>query len=284
MAATHYPATEKFNFSADDTLRFFHEFDSDLDPDTEEADYETIVATPLHLAAFLGRNNIIEYFLSLDPEAINNRLPGYGTPLICATSAHRASTVALLIKRGADVIQRDGDGETALHIAITKGQADIVILLAGMRKHPMHERSIYPTGSDDPNVVSDYIFTPLEMAVRANREDLVELLLHFGADPTVHGNFGTVLYIAQSARVVGLILDKVPAEKVKGFLEIRATSRDSLRATALLCQEDSEIVKALLKAGADFEARTYGGDGDTALARLARMDWGGRGGCGARIV
>jgi hypothetical protein len=106
-----------------------------------------------------------------------------------------AERIKKLLEEGADPNIRDGDGNTPLHFAASKGCAEVARLLL---RH-----------GADPNAQDKNGETPLHVAAYWGRVDVVRLLLEHGADPTVKNKDGdTPLDIARARghrEVVSLI-------------------------------------------------------------------------------
>lgn len=84
--------------------------------------------TPLHLAAFFGRTAAAARLLDAGA-ALEARSANYmeNTPLCAALAGREDRTlVAMLLDRGADVKARAAQGVTPLHLAASRGAADLV--------------------------------------------------------------------------------------------------------------------------------------------------------------
>jgi ankyrin repeat protein len=160
-------------------------------------------STPMHVAAGLGRNEIIDFLLAsgaiLDVSDNWQR-----TPLFSAVINHRISTVQLLLEKGAEVNHNDEDhctplmwtakvngqnltkallekgaerlatdklGNTAIHHAAGKGHLVVTEMLYLQR--------------EDLNAKNKLGETPLHLACRNNRERVVRALLRIGVDTDV---------------------------------------------------------------------------------------------------
>lgn len=89
--------------------------------------------TPLHRAAAGGHAAIIEALVAAFPKEID-RANGEGqTALIVAVQEGKGAAVRVLLEAGADVDRVDGDGMSAMHY--TRGNDDILNLLANFKKH-----------------------------------------------------------------------------------------------------------------------------------------------------
>lgn len=89
--------------------------------------------TPLHLAAFFGRDAIVDELLARGAPvhaASRNRTFARGVrPIHSAAARGRASIVLKLLESGADMNARDDDGNTALMSAAANGTAELVQIL-----------------------------------------------------------------------------------------------------------------------------------------------------------
>jgi ankyrin repeat protein len=85
--------------------------------------------TPMHLASFpQGYPEIVEILLA-HGSSIDERQNNRATPLHLASMGHNVSIVALLLERGANFHLADATGATALHYAAQSGNHEAVSLL-----------------------------------------------------------------------------------------------------------------------------------------------------------
>jgi hypothetical protein len=100
------------------------------------------------------------------------------TPLHFAASKGCAEVTRLLLRHGADPNAQDKNGETPLHVAAFWGHVDVARLLL---EH-----------GANPNTKDKYGWTPLHSAARRGHVEVVKLLLEHGADPTVKDKDGKI--------------------------------------------------------------------------------------------
>lgn len=114
-----------------------------------------------------------------------------------AVACGRTELVRELIEQGVDVNQRNAQGHTALHLAVRRGDRDLVqLLLDNGADLDVHEQ-----GSG---------LAPLHSAARLGNPELCELLIRYGADPdALSATHDTALHLAAAlghADAVGILL------------------------------------------------------------------------------
>jgi ankyrin repeat protein len=137
--------------------------------------------TPLHQAVMQQRVGMIDFLLDskadLEAKVSDGQQvwPGY-TPLLLAIASFDPLVVERLLARGADVNAISGDGERALHIAVTKD-------IPGQDLHAILERKpdLETRGSQNS--------TPLHLACVDRNRNAVRILLEAGANP--NAQFGS---------------------------------------------------------------------------------------------
>ncbi|KAJ2996860.1 hypothetical protein NUW58_g836 [Xylaria curta] len=148
--------------------------------------------TALHLAAAAGSVEAVEFLLEVSRELIQMKDGNDLTALHIAAKEGHQAVLDTLIKFGADVWARSGDGKDAhcaLELAAEAGHLPVVSLLANQMKRSFGERleqngnqtdSAYesdpsqPDGSDELNL---YIHSSLSLAVRGGYSHIVRYIL-----------------------------------------------------------------------------------------------------------
>ena len=132
-------------------------------------------------------------------------------PATVDTAARNGDKAAVrdLLRHGANVNTRSGDGMTALHWAAERGDADIVAMLVDAGANV-----------DATTRLGDY--TPLLLAAKDGHAPVVELLLEAGADanrPTTTGTTPLLLKVRHAA---------------SSSLQVRGTDTPDFSKTSLL--------------------------------------------------
>ena len=120
--------------------------------------------TPLHLAAYFGRDEAAELLLErgADVNAVSRNESVQAAPLGSAAAGGHAKLVGILLEHGADPNARQAGGFTPLHAAAQNGDRDSV-------------EALLESGAD-PAAANDDGRTPGELARAAGHDDLDELL------------------------------------------------------------------------------------------------------------
>jgi ankyrin repeat protein len=199
-------------------------------------------AGDLFAACRLGLNDRIAQLLKADPQAIDRPQTEYprDRPLELAIKGGNLSTVKLLIERGA---QLESKGEwSMLACAAESGGVDITRLLLDR----VNVNSKDSTGE-----------TPLHAAAKANRVNLVRLLLEHGADRKAEDVYGgTPLHYAASHGAPD-------AAKVLLSAGASVNSRNKFKETPLhgaAREGDVVMTKLLISQKADMNAKNRRGE------------------------
>ncbi|CAH0020734.1 unnamed protein product [Clonostachys rhizophaga] len=211
--------------------------------------------TPLHCAAMQGHSEIAEFLLTAgsDPAWADDE----GRPAShSAASDNHCDVLEVLVAAGDDLASVDKNGNSVLHAAASGGACDAFRMLVRARGDSLPWRN-------------NTAWTPLHKAVIESSFDTVKLILdvaadckfkdgYFGIDSPVSDDGASALILASrrgSQSVVELLLDY--------GANIHAT--DQWRCTALhsaVHAGQTEIVRTLIRRGADVNAKHTGGDGN----------------------
>lgn len=142
--------------------------------------------TPLYAASGRGHTAVVKTLLAHPKTKVNAYNNDHTTPICFAARRGHIEIVKILLSYGAHagVVSKRG-GQTPLHSAIQNQQPELARLLVNRE-------------DVNPNALSDKS-TPLQLAVRANRQDLVEILLtakRGDPDLNVHSPSRTPLFDA----------------------------------------------------------------------------------------
>lgn len=102
--------------------------------------------TPLTVAAFFGHLDIVDLLLKNGADVNARERDSRETALMEASDAGHSDIVALLLKNGADVHIRNGNGQTALHLAIKEDHRKILPLLLAAGADPYAQNGRGETG------------------------------------------------------------------------------------------------------------------------------------------
>jgi uncharacterized protein len=160
--------------------------------------------------------------------------------LIDAVKNADTGTMRALLKQGVDVNARYGDGSTALHWAVYRGERDATDLLI--------------QAGADVNATNDLGITPLWMACTNGSTALVTRLLVAGANPNIAPpTNGTPLMVASrtgNIEAVRLLLDH------HAHVNAKEGARDQTALMWAVSERHADVVRELVAAGADVHARS----------------------------
>jgi ankyrin repeat protein len=174
---------------------------------TGNADYTGVMEveqggfTPLLFAVRGGHSGAVEELLSAGADVNDRAADGTSALVVAAHSGHGALAIFLL-EKGADP-NADGSGYSALHIAIRRGDLDVVKALMARGANP-NARLIQATAarrlSNDVSLPRSLVgTTPLWLAAAYGELDIVRALGE-KADPALTANDGSTALMAALGR------------------------------------------------------------------------------------
>lgn len=178
--------------------------ESGAEPDEPDA----LGLTPLMQAAARDEDGMISDLLAAGADVDATTGAGW-TAMHIAARADAPGALAALQAGGVDPRSRSADGMSALDHAADAGSVDAVEYLIGQGLDPDRRSAFITQGHGYPRSQG---LTPLALAVRAGRQEVVETLLRLGADvdaTTASGHTPLLIAVfsSQSPALVGLLLD-----------------------------------------------------------------------------
>ncbi|KAI5589781.1 hypothetical protein BDE02_05G184900 [Populus trichocarpa] len=172
--------------------------------------------TALHFAAVGGRAHVCRYLTAEAKLDVNARDGKGETPLHNSITADRYPTAVHLLENGANPNAATDSGLTPLHYAAKSGLKKFLLLLilkgaevdakadsgTPLKWAAIHGQKkavkILLDNHADPNMIFDFIHSPLVASILASSFDSVKLLLQAGADPNTCSLGMTPLEVAAS--------------------------------------------------------------------------------------
>lgn len=214
--------------------------------------------TPLMLAALHGHANVVKFIIEtglVTQYDLNNAF-------LWAASADSAKCIELLIKAGAQINVKDGDGKSALFIAAEGNK------LAAMKELLKHKV--------DVSALNNYGYNPLTIAARTNQKEAVDLILK-NTDPTTQAVLANQPnYEGDNALAKAIKLNHVDmVEKLFTINGINIDAKNKSGKSALnlaLSSTNFEILQKFVKAGLSINMVIDAKSGDTLLHRYTKTD------------
>jgi ankyrin repeat protein len=233
--------------------------------------------TPLVFAAEAGDTKSAASLIAAGAD-VNYEVPRVSNTLLIAITAKQPAVAGLLIDKGAAIDGKDRSGSTALHLAAQLGDLDMVKLLlkkgadvnARTNKVTGDRLGIFqrpPSGEQ----------TPLMLAARANRPDIMRVLVEAGADPKLKMNDDSTLLMAA---VSGGHLESVQYAyeldpSVKEVTDRKETVLHAAMIGTKMVSTEEEITKMvqfLVDKGAELDPMDINNRTPIALAKYIPLD------------
>lgn len=234
-------------------------------------------STPLHGAAFYDHPECVRLLLDNGADA-DVRTSGLYTPLLSAAAGQGGlEVVTMLVEAGADVYDRNDQGENAVMLAARAGKADVVeyLMMNGVSifaKSDQAGRSAmhYAASSGSVDVLrlllstagdieeeSDGGWTPLFWAVIRGQTEAALFLLEQGADPDIMGPDGNGILMYAGRQSSPELVRAMLAHRADPNRREEQTGRTFLHQMALTGVAES--VGLALDGGADIDAKDDSG-------------------------
>ena len=207
--------------------------------------------TPLYEAAGEGKLDLVQELLDKGARADEVYVNGT-TALQAASNTKNVSLIELLISRGAKVnVKEENQGGTALCNAATNGNYAICkVLLA-------HGADVHLTGALKA--------TPLHFAASSGNVRLVEMLLDHGASADAP-DMSNVLPLTCSLEKGDNAVSRILLPRTKDVKVVQSSNNFGLLHYAVLSHIDIDIIKELVRRGADVNLHNYTGETPMTLA------------------
>ncbi|XP_071100543.1 ankyrin repeat domain-containing protein 50-like [Haliotis cracherodii] len=190
----------------------------------------------LHIVCLQSDLEAVKYVLSQDMVGINDRGEYERTPVMRAAEKGYKEVVELLVHKGADVTLVDKDGNNILHLACQKNNVELVKYVLSQDMVGINDRGVYER-------------TPVMRAARNGYKEVVELLVHKGADVTLVDKDGNnILHLACQKNNVEMVKYVLSQDMVgindRGWYERTPVMRAAEKGY-------KEVVELLVHKGAD---------------------------------
>lgn len=157
-------------------------------------------STPLVFAVSRNDAKSVERLIAAGAD-VNHTMPDGTKMLMAAANSKASDAAAVLLNHGADPNIADKAGNTPLHIAAQNGSLDMVksLLAKGAKVDAKTNAAASSATPGQPGFVrggSNGQMTPLLLAAKNDRVDVMKALIAAGADAKVKGQDGTTLLLA----------------------------------------------------------------------------------------
>ncbi|KAJ5614413.1 Mg2+ transporter protein CorA-like/Zinc transport protein ZntB [Penicillium herquei] len=218
---------------------------------------------PMHLAARFDRLDVVQRLFHYQGEGIKllgmqNKLGE--TPYLIAARFEAVSSAQFFLDNGTNLSERDGNGNTALHLAAREGSLETAKLLV--------EKEKQLNLLDSTNKNSE---TPLLVAIQFERDNTVEYLLKTTANLEITDKDGnSALHLALGRWSTGMNLLEMLLTNERAKVKLLNMENNAGETPYLLAARkgDDEAVQTLGEYGANPNARDQ--DGNNALHLAAK--------------
>jgi ankyrin repeat protein len=209
---------------------------------------------------------------------VNYAVPRASGALLIAITSKKFEVARLLIERGAAVNAKDPTGTTPLHTATELGDMDTVKLL--IVKGADVNAATTPRQGDRMGILQRPPTgqqTPLMIAARVNRPDIMKVLVEAGANPKLHATDGSTLLMAAASG--GHIESVRYAFELDPDIKAMTDRKETVMHAAMIGTrrfateaEVTEMVKFLAEHGAELDSMDINNRTPIALAKVIPLE------------
>jgi ankyrin repeat protein len=209
---------------------------------------------------------------------VNYEVPRASGPLLIAVTSKKWAVASLLIDSGASVTAKDPTGTTPLHTAVELG--DMVTVQHLIAKGADVNAATVPRQGDRLGILQRPPTgqqTPLMIAARVNRPDIMKVLVVAGANPKLHATDGSTLLMAAASG--GHIESVQYAFELDPDIKAMTDRKETVMHASMIGtrryateEEVTAMVKFLAEHGGELDSMDINNRTPIALAKIIPLD------------
>ncbi|MBX7241483.1 MAG: ankyrin repeat domain-containing protein [Bacteroidia bacterium] len=213
-----------------------------------------------------GKEEVVKAYIALGMPLECRAEWGEQTPLVKAAEGNNIAITNLLLEAGADMENKDGDGDTALHTAANWGNFEVL-------------KALHKKGAK-VDTLNKYGYTPLTGALKNDKDTIYRYLLKYANPNLFPEDYGSLLHYCIYQNNDDELKEVFKNAAVRPDPEIKDSQGDNLLMYA--AKRDNEFaVSVLLKNGANAKTINAAGwtpyyyalyEGKTGMAKLLKPD------------